>query len=81
MVPAFYELTRMLEGHTAHPLCQILFTLASFVLEKHPPYKERAVNDEQHQMSCNGGVMNVNQQGLMQTTAASGRAACRVMRL
>lgn len=42
---------------------------------------KRTVSDEQHQVSCNRAVMNVNQQGLMQRTAASGRAACRVMRL
>lgn len=32
-------------------------------------------------MSCSWGVMHVNQRSLMQKTAASGRAACKVMRL
>ena len=31
--------------------------------------RKELVNHEQHRMSCNGGVMNVNQRGLMRNSS------------
>lgn len=82
--PCFFSTNQDVRKRHSTPSDVILFILRSFVLEKlyrGKKKKKELVNCEEYQMSCNGGVMNVNQWSLMQKTAASGRAACKVMRL
>lgn len=57
------------------------FILASFVLEKTRSWKEKKrLIMSSAQWAVMGGVGNVYQGRLMRKTAASGRAACKVMR-